>query len=247
MENSPRFDLPAALENWRAELAAQSNLTAEVRRELETHLRDTLAGFQQRGLSDEEAFWLARRRVGQLPQVGEEFVKADPLAVWRERVFWMAVTLLIYSLWSLVANNIHFLVYNLITSWETWHYRDHLDTWSAWNPLINSLLSIAVRLIPLGLAAVYLLKGRLNRNTSFVVFFFSRKKILLLTAVILIMNTLLMFGMQPRSGNFSGGTIHVQIGLLLVNMLPTILWLLSLAGFTAWLLPTQNKKPVQSV
>lgn len=89
MENQTRYDLNAAIENWRQELAGQPNLTSDDRRELETHLRDSIAGFQQRGLNDEESFWLARRRVGQLKQLGEEFVKADPAKGWRERMFWM--------------------------------------------------------------------------------------------------------------------------------------------------------------
>jgi hypothetical protein len=75
MENQTRFDLNAAIESWRNELAAQPNLATDDRRELETHLRDAIAGFQQRGLNDEESFWLARRRVGQPPQLGEEFKK----------------------------------------------------------------------------------------------------------------------------------------------------------------------------
>ena len=91
MENQTRFDLNAAIENWRQELAAQSNLTPEVRRELETHLRDSIAELRQRGLNDEESFWLARRRVGQPKQLGEEFAKADPAKVWRERVFWICL------------------------------------------------------------------------------------------------------------------------------------------------------------
>ena len=103
MENQTRFDLNAAIENWRQELAAQPNLASDDRRELETHLRDAIAGFQQRGLNDEESFWLARRRVGQPQQLGEEFVKADPAKVWRERVFWMAISLVgsyIFMIWK---------------------------------------------------------------------------------------------------------------------------------------------------
>ena len=90
MKAQTRFDLNLALENWRAELAAQVHLTPDDRRELETHLRDSFAGLQAGNLSDEEAFWLARRRVGQPQQLAEEFVKSDPTKVWRERVFWMA-------------------------------------------------------------------------------------------------------------------------------------------------------------
>jgi hypothetical protein len=95
MENQTRFDLNAAVENWRNELVVQPNLASDDRRELETHLRDAIAGFQQRGLNDEESFWLARKRVGQPQQIGEEFVKANPAKVWRERVFWIVASIVI--------------------------------------------------------------------------------------------------------------------------------------------------------
>jgi len=91
MENQTRYDLNAAIENWRQEMARQPNLASDDRRELETHLRDAITGFQQRGLNDEEAFWLARRRVGQPQQLAEEFMKANPAAVWRERILWITV------------------------------------------------------------------------------------------------------------------------------------------------------------
>jgi hypothetical protein len=48
MENQTRFDLNAAVEDWRKELAAQPNLASDDRHELETHLRDAITGFQQR-------------------------------------------------------------------------------------------------------------------------------------------------------------------------------------------------------
>ena len=91
MENQTRFDLRTAIESWRQELAAQPNLASDARRELETHLRDAIAELCQRGLNEEESFWLARRRVGQPEQLAEEFVKADPAAVWRERILWITV------------------------------------------------------------------------------------------------------------------------------------------------------------
>src|ERR1035438_8441610 len=75
MENQTRFDLNAAIENWRNELAAQPNLASDDRRELETHLRDAIAGFQQCGLNDEESFWLACKRVGRPQQIAGEFLE----------------------------------------------------------------------------------------------------------------------------------------------------------------------------
>jgi hypothetical protein len=93
MENQTRFNLNAAVESWRQELAAQPNLASDDRRELETHLRDAIVGFRQHGLNDEESFWLARRRVGQPQQLGKEFKKANtshwnrPLAITAWAIF----------------------------------------------------------------------------------------------------------------------------------------------------------------
>jgi len=98
METQTRYDLNADIEKWRSELAAQPNLTPEVRRELETHLRDAIAGFQQRGLNDEESLWLACKRVGELPQLGKEFKKvmhANPY--WNRRLAIAAWALFVFS------------------------------------------------------------------------------------------------------------------------------------------------------
>src|SRR6185312_5757393 len=86
--------------DWQQELAAQPDLTPVVRRELETHLRDTIAELQKRGLNNEESFWLARRRTGRPQQIGEEFFKADPANVWKDRVFWAVVSMLFLSFWG---------------------------------------------------------------------------------------------------------------------------------------------------
>src|SRR3954454_1055809 len=59
METQTRFDLNAAIAAWQQELGSQPDLTPVVRRELETHLRDTVAELQGRGLNNEESFWLA--------------------------------------------------------------------------------------------------------------------------------------------------------------------------------------------
>jgi hypothetical protein len=100
METETRFDLNAAIADWQRELAAQPDLTPVVRKELETHLRDTIAELQGRGLNNEESFWLARRRVGRPQHLGEEFAKTDPANAWRERSFWVVVGLLLVNLWG---------------------------------------------------------------------------------------------------------------------------------------------------
>ena len=245
MENSPRFDLPAALENWRTELAAQPNLTAEVRRELETHLRDTLAGFQQRGLSDEEAFWLARRRVGQPAQLGEEFVKADPAAVWRERVFWMVATLLAYSLWNTVADDASRLITMVVTNWLSWHtHTDWVNPQRWHNVVVAGLFSSVIRLIPLGMAVVYLLQGRLNQNPRLTSFLRMRKNIVKVSAGIVALHSILPIAFLLQVYFFNPWNESArQIAALAVwsGLLSSVTWLLTLAGFTVWLMPSQHK------
>jgi hypothetical protein len=112
MENQTRFDLNAAVENWRNELAAQPNLATDDRRELETHLRDAIAGFQQRGLNDEESFVLARHRVGQPQQLVPEFVKASKTKIqWQTRLL-IALVITAVPAWNLGRAEFHQLLVN---------------------------------------------------------------------------------------------------------------------------------------
>jgi hypothetical protein len=95
MEPATGFDLTAARERWRQALAAREAITAERARELETHLDDVSAELRTRGLSAEEAFWVAAHRLGDPLTLGEQFATADPAPVWRNRVFWIALGILL--------------------------------------------------------------------------------------------------------------------------------------------------------
>jgi len=95
MENQTCFNLNDALTNWREELTSQPGVSPEAARELESHLVDAVADLQQRGLREEEAFWLARRRLGPAENLAAEIVKADPSRIWTERVFWMVIGLIV--------------------------------------------------------------------------------------------------------------------------------------------------------
>lgn len=87
-----------AIERWRQELAAQAGLTADIRRELEAHLQDCIAGFQQLGLGETEAFQLACQRIGKPRQLNTEFTKAmNPTSHWNRPLAITAWTLFIVS------------------------------------------------------------------------------------------------------------------------------------------------------
>ena len=102
-QEQTKFDLNIAFEAWRDELAGQPQLTPDDRRELERHLTDCITDFRGRGLADEEAFWLARRRIGRPQQLADEYEKADPVKVWRQRIFWIALAIFVWRVFAEVA------------------------------------------------------------------------------------------------------------------------------------------------
>lgn len=257
MESQTRYDLNAAIENWRSELAAQAGLTAEVRRELETHLRDAIAGFQQRGLNDQESFWLACKRVGQPPQLAEEFVKANPAAVWRERIFWAAVILLAIRLWSGISSlawaifktsvtTPYFLNnYRSVSPFPDWvrfylPLPSDIDLYELLFSPASTMVFNFLSLLPVVGIALLLSRGRLSRSFSWMQFFFrSRRRFLLIAATLfsfyflLLTNSLLRFESQS---NGSALTV-VAIAHLMSLLYPAIL-----IAVIAWLLPPPNQK-----
>jgi hypothetical protein len=250
MENQTRYDLNAAIESWRQELAAQAGFTAEVRRELETHLRDAIAGFQQRGLNDEESFWLAHRRVGQPQQLAEEFVKADPAQIWRERVFFVAVALLAIPVWMGLVSDLSVgitgFVYkvshaNIMPAWV----EVYLPWWAMglYYDLPNLIFKTVLGIVPIIWLAVLLTRGRMNQAVSALLFLFkSRRRFLFVSTVLfLIYYSSCIFvlshvpGGSPDEKLFRTG---VELRLLLTNSI----WPAALVALIAWLLPAQNRK-----
>ena len=161
------FDLNAALENWRNELNAQPQLTPDNRRELERHLADSMAELRQRGLNEEESFWLAQRRIGQPQLLAKEFGKACPVNVWRGRVFWAAAGMIVFWQLALIIDYIGGIGLHFIPGSGTF-YANH---WSLISGL--PLLLIAILLVkgPLGNFSKlsWLLRGRV-RLAAFLIF-----------------------------------------------------------------------------
>jgi len=110
MEINNDFDLSNAVALWRQELLAQGGISAGEIRELESHLRSSVDGLKQRGLGEEEAFWLARRRLGPAEKMALEFTKAKPYRLWQNRLHWFTAGVLGAYAWttglSLVSNGL---------------------------------------------------------------------------------------------------------------------------------------------
>jgi hypothetical protein len=104
MENRTSFDLNDAIRNWRTKMAESPAYSAKDLDELESHVRDSVEGLARKGLSPEEGFWLAMRRLGNPEALASEFGKVNPEKVWLNRALWMVSGYIIIGILFSVAN-----------------------------------------------------------------------------------------------------------------------------------------------
>lgn len=89
MENPTPFDLNEAIRRWQHDLGASPAFCADNLEELASHLRASVHKLKTAGLSEEEAFFVAARRLGGLDELSSEFGKVNDGLVWRARLLWM--------------------------------------------------------------------------------------------------------------------------------------------------------------
>ena len=77
------FALNASVRAWTDDLRSQGAFRAEDVVELETHLREEIDGLVKVGLSEEEAFLVAERRVGMPGMLAREFARKKGGTPWR--------------------------------------------------------------------------------------------------------------------------------------------------------------------
>jgi hypothetical protein len=104
METKTAFDLNTAIQRWREHLSQSPQFRPENLEELEIHLRDSIAAWQGKALSEEEAFLVATRRIGGAPALAPEFAKINGQGVWMNRLLWMLVGAQIWPLVRSCAN-----------------------------------------------------------------------------------------------------------------------------------------------
>lgn len=91
-------DVEERIAQWHAELARSQAIAAPDIEELSSHLREEIGRLQATGLSEVEAFLVARHRLGDVAGLAQEFRKVN--GDWRptERLSWMALGALVYLL-----------------------------------------------------------------------------------------------------------------------------------------------------
>ena len=250
METQTRYDLNAAVAGWQQELAEQAHLTDEIRRELETHLDDAIAGYRQRGLSDEESFWLARRRVGQPELLAAEFKKDNITSVWRERIFWMAVAFLAFDLWMKVVSSIQNRIFGGFQGLYSYRLGGMLPEWVQFylpnwlrgilgEPALFPTLLHLLDWTPVVFMAVALAKGRLQRGHLLGNVIFQSRLHFVITGLVLL-------AMVAVSRWVSVGQNFHNASSMLIDMTSFLPWNLSLIALIAWLMPVSNQRHLKN-
>ncbi len=91
MENPAPFDLNEAIRRWQRDFDALPAFQADDLEELASHLRASVQKLKATGLSEEEAFEIARRRIGERGLLEREFAKLVPALNWSVTLlaFWI--------------------------------------------------------------------------------------------------------------------------------------------------------------
>jgi hypothetical protein len=159
METPPGFNPDHAIAAWREELARQPGLTPADLRELEAHLRDGFAELRKNPIREEEAFLLARLRVGPPKPVAFEFAKANPERVWAPRVFWLVFGVFAYQLWLPTINVLNADLFIAYTQFLGLGDRPRSGIQEMFGTIILELGDVLIYVVPVLLAAIWLARG----------------------------------------------------------------------------------------
>lgn len=246
METPTAFDLNQAVAVWRQSLASRTGpATADIT-ELEAHLREEYAVLAKTGLRPDEAFLIASRRLGPARDLAEEFVKAEPGRVWRERFFWFAAFMLLLSLWQIpavhLANYFEFLAGNGESGSPHW-----LDGLGFFGSILEPLIMEGVVLLgPILLLAWYLTRKSKNRSRPLPSFLQSRWRLVLVGVPAIMVSQLGAAWIQTYLSNpsvFWARWVTMDMADFAEFLFLNSSYSLILLAFMACMMPQQQKTP----
>lgn len=83
------FNLELAIRDWKQAVQRTESVTQANIDELMEHLHESIADLVGKGLTDEEAFLVASKRLGDFAALSNEFGKVNGTTIWSRRVVWM--------------------------------------------------------------------------------------------------------------------------------------------------------------
>ena len=110
METSGQFQLELAVDSYFQQLQLKGNYTPDDITELKSHLLDEVDALQQKQLDKEEAFMVAKKRLGKEEVLNREYTKVNGLRFYNRDLFITALSictfLFLFYFYSLVTDAI---------------------------------------------------------------------------------------------------------------------------------------------
>jgi hypothetical protein len=159
MEPPTHFDLEQAIAAWRQELASHPGPAPDDVRALEAHLRDGFAELKGNRLSDEEAFLVARHRVGPPRAVAGEFAKEASKHGWKQWAFWGALGLFAMQFWFRVLACLWLPLLRFLAVSFSWPWADLRHDPVVYRVIFPALFSLLLFGVPAMLAVLLIVTG----------------------------------------------------------------------------------------
>ena len=110
-------DIDEMIAEWCSRMRSDASLTRQELDELEDHFRAVCGSVLELGLSTDEAFLVAKHRLGRGETLSEEFAKISPLRRWRRRLQHLTAAILALPIIAISA----WLAYEQPTSLNPWY------------------------------------------------------------------------------------------------------------------------------
>jgi cytochrome c-type biogenesis protein CcmH/NrfF len=148
MENPTPFDLNEAIRRWQQNLGASPAFKADNLEELASHLRASIQKLAATGLSEEEAFLIAMRRLGERGALEREYAKVNSSRTWVMAAFWVVLGVFVVDLRRAMESS-----FSILLMWNKPDPRQHAFTFFGVLSLMEYGLTALLILIAYRLAA----------------------------------------------------------------------------------------------
>ena len=117
MEKNADAGILMSINRWVEKIKSGSSLTASNSEELKNHLLDTMDNLKAAGLDDEEAFWIASRRLGDINILKNDFDEVNMPVIQMRKIILLfsgvLIYFLFYSLMHLTTGFLFFVLYQI--------------------------------------------------------------------------------------------------------------------------------------
>ena len=96
MEKNNEFNIQEQIDHWVSKIKSEPSFTESDSEELKSHLLDSIDQLKDTGLNDEEAFWVASRRIGTTVDWEEDYSQANNQVIQMRRSVLILAGVLVY-------------------------------------------------------------------------------------------------------------------------------------------------------